>query len=70
MDTDRGVPINLYILKLKDSKLYIGQSIDPYTRIKQHFKGKGSSWTKLHQPEEIVKVWDSGLTDWKKVEIE
>ena len=70
MDTDRGVGIFLYVLKLEDSKLYVGQSIDPEKRIKAHFKGKGSAWTKLHPPVEIVKQWESKFTDWKEAEME
>ena len=46
----------LYVLKLKDECFYIGQSLkDHYEmRIKKHFKGRGSSWTKLHRPIEVL----------------
>lgn len=33
MDTNRGTNIYLYVLKLQNSKLYVGQSIDPEKRI-------------------------------------
>tara|TARA_B100001059_G_C17549671_1_gene434626 strand:+ start:132 stop:575 length:444 start_codon:yes stop_codon:yes gene_type:complete len=70
MDTNRGTNIYLYVLKLQNSKLYVGQSIDPEKRIKAHFKGKGSAWTKLFPPTEIIKQWDSTFTDWKQAEVE
>ena len=48
----------IYILKLTDDCFYIGQSsVDNYEeRIKKHFRGKGSAWTKLHPPIEIVEI--------------
>jgi predicted GIY-YIG superfamily endonuclease len=70
VDTDRGVRIHLYVLKLENSKLYIGQSIEPEKRIKAHFKGKGSAWTKLHRPIEVIKQWESEFSDWKEAERE
>ncbi|CAM4420304.1 GIY-YIG nuclease family protein [Pseudoalteromonas ostreae] len=70
MDTDRGTNIYLYVLKLQNSKLYVGQSIEPEKRIKAHFKGKGSAWTRLFPPIEIIKQWDSTFTDWKLAEVE
>jgi predicted GIY-YIG superfamily endonuclease len=61
--------IYLYILELVDYKFYVGQSIDPDKRIKAHFKGKGSAWTKKFQPICLVKKWNTQLKDWKQAEI-
>jgi predicted GIY-YIG superfamily endonuclease len=42
--------VSIYILELKNKKYYVGSSShpDPNIRIRKHFLGKGSSWTKLH----------------------
>ena len=37
----------VYVLKLEDDRYYVGESISPDTRIQNHFKGKGSAWTRL-----------------------
>lgn len=47
---------SIYVLKLKHNKYYIGKSINVNKRIKQHFKGKGSTWTKLYKPIEIFEI--------------
>jgi predicted GIY-YIG superfamily endonuclease len=47
---------NIYILKLKGGKYYVGKSIDPVERFAEHLRGEGSSWTKKHKPIEIMKV--------------
>lgn len=46
----------LYVLQLEDGCFYIGQSsVENFDRrIKKHFRGKGSAWTKAHSPVEIV----------------
>jgi len=48
---------NIYILKLSNNKWYVGKSVDPIKRYKDHVNGCGSAWTTLHKPiyiEEIV----------------
>jgi cellular nucleic acid-binding protein len=48
---------NIYILKLSDNKWYVGKSVDPIKRYKDHVNGCGSAWTTLYKPiyiEEIV----------------
>jgi len=47
---------SIYVLKLKENKFYIGKSINVNKRIKQHFKGRGSTWTRLYQPTEIYEI--------------
>lgn len=46
----------LYVLKLEDNCFYVGQTIvkNFEMRIKKHFNGRGSNWTKLHKPLEII----------------
>ena len=46
--------VYIYCLKLKQNKYYLGKSKKPYKRINQHFKGKGSAWTKKYSPIEIA----------------
>ena len=50
----------LYVLKLKHGCYYVGQSIKRCyeERIKKHFMKKGSSWTKLHPPIEIIEEYE------------
>lgn len=47
---------NVYVLYLETDKYYIGSSINPKTRIEQHFKNDGTKWTKLYKPLEIIKI--------------
>jgi predicted GIY-YIG superfamily endonuclease len=48
--------VYIYVLKLNQGKYYIGKSIQPKYRMKQHFSGKGSSWTKLYPPIQVVET--------------
>lgn len=47
---------NIYVLKLKNNKIYVGQSNNVNQRIKQHERGEGSVWTQKHKPVEVVEV--------------
>ncbi|MFB3164705.1 GIY-YIG nuclease family protein [Neobacillus sp. 179-J 1A1 HS] len=58
----------LYILKLEYNKYYIGQSATPNERIEKQFKGKGSAWTKLHKPIEVISIKSIGIMDYKDAE--
>ncbi|KTB94315.1 hypothetical protein AO073_07540 [Pseudomonas syringae ICMP 11293] len=40
----------LYVLGLSQGKFYVGQAKDPDKRIRKHFSGSGSQWTRLHPP--------------------
>ncbi|RMR10065.1 GIY-YIG nuclease family protein [Pseudomonas syringae group genomosp. 7] len=40
----------LYVLELSHGKFYVGQAKDPDKRIRKHFSGSGSQWTRLHPP--------------------
>ena len=42
--------MNLYILKLKNNKYYVGTTNkNIYERLQEHINGNGSKWTKLHK---------------------
>jgi hypothetical protein len=49
----------VYILKLKNDKYYIGSTDNIDLRLKQHYDGCGSAWTKLHKPIETVEILDN-----------
>jgi predicted GIY-YIG superfamily endonuclease len=40
----------LYVLELASGKFYVGQAKDPDRRIRKHFNGSGSEWTRQHPP--------------------
>lgn len=46
----------IYVLQLEDGCYYIGSSVEKNfeQRMKKHFKRKGSRWTRLHKPTEII----------------
>ena len=42
--------MNLYILKCKNGKYYVGTTkLDVTKRLVQHMKGRGAAWTKKHK---------------------
>ena len=49
--TKNSLPLKkVYILHLTNNKYYVGESINPQKRIKDHFNGRGSTWTKINKP--------------------
>lgn len=50
------MPTHIYILALENNCFYVGRSTNVKQRIKDHFSGKGSAWTKLHKPIGVVKI--------------
>jgi predicted GIY-YIG superfamily endonuclease len=49
----------IYILKLKDSKYYIGKSRTQKTlfnRLQNHFSHNGAVWTKRYKPIEVIDI--------------
>jgi predicted GIY-YIG superfamily endonuclease len=58
----------IYILKLEAEKYYIGQTTEPDNRIKKQFNGKGSAWTKLYKPIEIILLESIGVMNYKEAE--
>lgn len=45
-----------YILELSNNCWYIGKSTKINSRIRDHFSGNGSEWTKLHKPIKVTAV--------------
>lgn len=48
--------ICIYILKCQEEKYYVGKSTNINKRLKQHFKNKGSMWTRLYKPLQIYEI--------------
>lgn len=48
--------MNIYILKLKHGKYYVGKTENPEKRIDDHFQGNGSTWTRKYKPLKIHKI--------------
>lgn len=46
----------IYILGLENGKYYIGKTKNPFFRLKDHFNGIGSEWTKIHKPIKLIKI--------------
>ncbi len=46
----------LYVLQLENKKWYVGKTDDVEKRFEQHKSGKGSTWTKFHNPIKIVET--------------
>lgn len=47
---------HIYVLMLEDNKWYVGFSRSVFHRIKRHFVGGGSKYTKKHPPIAITKI--------------
>ena len=48
--------VYIYVLKLQNSKYYVGKTSNPYFRIESQFKSEGSEWTKIHKPVKLLKI--------------
>lgn len=46
----------IYILELKDNKYYVGKTKNPDFRLKDHYTGKGSTWTNKYLPLKVVEL--------------
>jgi len=47
---------NIYVLRLKGGKYYIGKSEDVMGRYQQHLNGQGSAWTRKYAPVSLEKT--------------
>ncbi len=55
--------IKIYVLRLESEKIYVGQTIDFESRLKQHLNGKLSSeWTKKFKPIEEIELIETPFT--------
>lgn len=51
-------PLNfIYVLRLAEFKYYVGSTSSPNQRIKDHFEGRGSAWTKKYPPIEVLEIY-------------
>lgn len=50
------MPYFCYIVKCADSTYYTGWSTDPVRRAKEHNKGTGARYTRIHRPVTLVYV--------------
>nr|WP_299035048.1 GIY-YIG nuclease family protein [uncultured Tenacibaculum sp.] len=46
----------IYTLELEGGFYYVGRTFSLKNRLKKHFKNKGSAWTKLHPPINLIKI--------------
>lgn len=47
----------VYVLRLMGNRYYIGKSKNIINRLITHFNGRGSQWTRLYQPVEVIEVY-------------
>lgn len=59
----------LYVLELTGGKYYVGQAKDPERRIRKHFNGSGSAWTRMHPPLREMSRTDLGIIDYRAGEL-
>lgn len=50
---------NIYVLRLKCGRYYVGKSDNVMNRYEQHIKGSGSAWTRKYKPISIEKIIES-----------
>jgi predicted GIY-YIG superfamily endonuclease len=50
------MPYYVYILRCKDGSYYTGHAKNVKRRVKQHIKGQGARYTRMHETEKIVYV--------------
>jgi len=48
------VPYYVYVLLCEDDSYYTGYAKDIDSRVKQHMRGVGARYTKLHRPKRLV----------------
>ena len=59
----------IYILKLENNKYYVGRTYNYDRRISDHFSGKGSYWTKINKPIEVIKRIDNVNSNFEEDKI-
>lgn len=59
MSESAAKPWFLYLLKTADGTLYAGITTDLERRLKTHNAGKGSRYTALRRPVELVAAWQT-----------
>lgn len=59
----------IYILKLENNKYYVGRTYNYDRRINDHFSCKGSYWTKINKPIEVIKRIDNVNSNFEEDKI-
>lgn len=59
----------LYVLLLQNNNFYVGSSSEYEKRLENHFKGKGSAWTKAHAPIQVNEKTILGECTYRDAEI-
>ena len=49
--------VNIYVLKLKSGKYYVGKTNNVNVRLNDHISSKGSAWTKKYKPISVEHVF-------------
>lgn len=52
---------SVYALECEDDNFYVGYTLYPKTRLKEHFDGGGSKWTKQYAPKNILNFIDGDI---------
>ena len=47
---------NVYVLQLQHGKYYVGRTANCEARVRQHLRGRGSAWTRLHKPVALLEL--------------
>jgi putative endonuclease len=50
------MPYYVYVLLCEDGSYYTGCTKNTSSRFKQHLKGRGARYTRIHKPQKIVYV--------------
>jgi len=59
---------DVYVLKLENGNYYVGKTDRGEERLKEHVKGQGAEWTKLHKPKKIHAYYrNAGGSGEKKI---
>ena len=48
--------VYIYILECEQKKYYIGKTLNPSFRLKDHFNSNGSAWTKKYNPIKLLEL--------------
>ena len=54
------MPYYVYIIRCVDGSFYTGYSRNVDSRVRQHVKGKGARYLRIHRPEALVHVEEFG----------
>ena len=64
----RSDVVDIYVLECQDGKIYVGKTTKGVERLKQHIKGRGAEWTKMHKPTRIIDYYtDAEGSDERKI---